>query len=595
MQNQLYLYDTLGQVVRREDYALGLTERYGYDGLNRLVSHQVNDGEAVRMRYNAIGNIVNKSDVGEYMYDEDRPHALGSINAGTAGAVHYSYDANGNMVGGAGKTYEWTAANKMKRMQQGLQWAEFAFDAQRQRVTQTREDGTVTTYIGSAYEKVSHPAGKGGLVEEKHYIMTPMGRTAVRTVRSDRRVETRYMHSDGFGTVGAVSDEHGRVEKRYSYDAWGRQTKEVDLHGSDGGEMTRGYTDHEMLEDFGLIHMNARLYDPKTGRFISADRVVQDMGDSQTYNRYSYCANNPVNAYDPTGNTSEEKKKQQGGTFDWRAFLRSFENGERYDPNADVVIPMELSSGRKVYVIMASYLVESFLNSVGTAEGFSAFVAGTGAAGTLVPPTNQSDGKKIADGENGASGKKSANIGISIRADVHVQGEGGALIKMSKLTGKAVADSGTQLGPNLNLVGKDSVDEKIRYPFGFYVIAAHGGQRYLVNPETGAPLTPKMVADMLLSRPELNYAKGTPIYVAACNVASTKLGPTNFVNEIARILDVTAVGPNTTLWLQGSTGNMYIWDTLKDTNGKNILNDKGYAQPNRDSPGSWIYVTPPKK
>jgi RHS repeat-associated protein len=58
-----------------------------------------------------------------------------------------------------------------------------------------------------------------------------------------------------------------------------------------------------MLSDLGLIHMNGRVYDPVLGRFLSSDSVVQDAGDSQAYNRFSYCGNNPVNAIDPSGHS----------------------------------------------------------------------------------------------------------------------------------------------------------------------------------------------------------------------------------------------------------------------------------------------------
>jgi RHS repeat-associated protein len=56
-----------------------------------------------------------------------------------------------------------------------------------------------------------------------------------------------------------------------------------------------------MLSDFGLIHMNGRVYDPVLGRFLSADPYVGDAYDSQDYNRYSYVGNNPMNATDPSG------------------------------------------------------------------------------------------------------------------------------------------------------------------------------------------------------------------------------------------------------------------------------------------------------
>jgi len=33
----------------------------------------------------------------------------------------------------------------------------------------------------------------------------------------------------------------------------------------------RGFTDHEHLDNLGLIHINGRVYDPNIGRFLSAD------------------------------------------------------------------------------------------------------------------------------------------------------------------------------------------------------------------------------------------------------------------------------------------------------------------------------------
>ncbi|MFZ1293991.1 MAG: RHS repeat-associated core domain-containing protein, partial [Pseudomonadales bacterium] len=42
-------------------------------------------------------------------------------------------------------------------------------------------------------------------------------------------------------------------------------------------------------------------YDPKLGRFMQADIVVQSPFDTQSYNRYSYLMNNPLNGRDPSG------------------------------------------------------------------------------------------------------------------------------------------------------------------------------------------------------------------------------------------------------------------------------------------------------
>ena len=65
--------------------------------------------------------------------------------------------------------------------------------------------------------------------------------------------------------------------------------------------LRRGYCGHEMLHQYGLIDMQGRVYDPAVGRFLSCDNYVQEPDNSQNFNHYSYCLNNPLRYTDPTG------------------------------------------------------------------------------------------------------------------------------------------------------------------------------------------------------------------------------------------------------------------------------------------------------
>jgi RHS repeat-associated protein len=53
-----------------------------------------------------------------------------------------------------------------------------------------------------------------------------------------------------------------------------------------------------------IAHMNGRIYDPRLGRFLQADPLIDGVTDTQGYNRYSYVHNNPLNATDPSGFSS---------------------------------------------------------------------------------------------------------------------------------------------------------------------------------------------------------------------------------------------------------------------------------------------------
>ena len=100
---------------------------------------------------------------------------------------------------------------------------------------------------------------------------------------------------------------HGSTVERLSYDAWGRRRNPVGF-GYENVTHTfdRGYTLHEHYDDFDLINMNGRLYDPVLGRMLSPDIAVQDEYNAQSYNGYSYCFNNPLRFTDPSGYVVDE-------------------------------------------------------------------------------------------------------------------------------------------------------------------------------------------------------------------------------------------------------------------------------------------------
>ena len=127
----------------------------------------------------------------------------------------------------------------------------------------------------------------------------------------DKIWNSSYSESYDKVSVRAITDEGGEVLQRMNYTPYGRlanadgkpYTRSEERMALHGGALMfgRGYTGHEHLLGLGLINMNARLYDPYGGRFLSPDPYVQLPDFSQNFNRYSYCLNNPLSFTDQTG------------------------------------------------------------------------------------------------------------------------------------------------------------------------------------------------------------------------------------------------------------------------------------------------------
>ncbi len=94
--------------------------------------------------YDAIGNLLSKSDVGNYAYPlagSALPHAVTSISGGAV-STSFTYDPNGNQTSGLGRSISYTSYNKPSSITQGAGTLFFSHDVDHQRFKQVSPEGT---------------------------------------------------------------------------------------------------------------------------------------------------------------------------------------------------------------------------------------------------------------------------------------------------------------------------------------------------------------------------------------------------------------------------------------------------------------------
>ena len=328
-----YSYNlTTGNLLSRSDTINNVTESFSYDNLNRLVSS--NSGN---VGYDAKGNILTKSDAGSYSYLSAHPYAVsGVVPAAGSNITMHDQDITYNCM------------QRVSHISENGREASFWYDDDGERVKMTRGDGTQTYskyYLGGRYEITFGP----GLYKRQVFYVGGDAYSAnvVKVKESDSAPWKKYyICRDRLGSITMILDSLGNAVQNVGYDAWGN-LRDPQTHAlyteSDMPTLflERGFTGHEHLPEFGLINMNARLYDPVLGRFLSPDPYVQLPDFSQSYNRYSYCLNNPLKYVDPdgevwwipivvgaavfgVGNTAAHIIRQNGS---WHGWMRNFAQG----------------------------------------------------------------------------------------------------------------------------------------------------------------------------------------------------------------------------------------------------------------------------
>lgn len=307
VQDFLYHYDDFGNLDARTErkYATPMTESFGYDDFNRLRTITLN-GVVSSVWYDEYGRIGSKmADGGTVFYeadydDRDRPHAIrgAEINNNAFPGVQ-SFDI------------EYTMFDKVKSIQQDYDALQIDYGYDHERIALSQlvyypRESISKIYVGNC-EYIEGPDRSRTLT----YLTGPMGVFAVYEqlgdlYKDDGDKGKTYMHyllKDHLGSITTIANAEGVIEQELSFDAWGNLRNPYTWTGAFVGKpmFDRGFTGHEHHYAFGLINMNGRMYDPLMSSFLSVDNYVQCPESSQSFNRYSYCMNNPLKYTDPDG------------------------------------------------------------------------------------------------------------------------------------------------------------------------------------------------------------------------------------------------------------------------------------------------------
>src|SRR5207249_1707986 len=255
------------------------TISYQYDALSRLTSASVAGGTATSYGYDAAGNRLTKTVNGtptSYNYD-----AANRLT--TAGGTIYTPDANGNTTARGGDTFGFDAANRLVQATIAGTTSTYAYDGDGKRAS-TTTGATTTRYVYDV-------AGDLPLLLDDGTRKYVWGADGLAYSVDTANTLTVY-HTDGLGSVRALTDATGAVVQTYETDEFG-----VPIAAGTQGSKTQpfGFAGEQRDTETGFSYLRARLYDPQVGRFLSKDPFAGFVGDPQTLNRYTCAGNNPIN------------------------------------------------------------------------------------------------------------------------------------------------------------------------------------------------------------------------------------------------------------------------------------------------------------
>jgi RHS repeat-associated protein len=275
---------------------LSYTQSFGYDSLNRLTTSNENSGASWSQTngYDRYGNRwIDLGGGNQSLY----------FNTSNNRISGWSYDASGDLLNDGAHAYTYDAEGKIKTVDATTA---YTYDGEGHRVKKLVGENTRFIY-GISGQLVAEFDGSSGNLKKEYLYGATLITIEPTAVNSNA---TQYTTSDNLGSPRVITNSSAAVVSRYDYMPFGEELaagtggRTTGMGFSNSGDSNRKkFTGYERDAETGLDFAQARYYSNIQARFISPDPLMSsgEVADPQSWNRYSYCFNNPIIYSDPTG------------------------------------------------------------------------------------------------------------------------------------------------------------------------------------------------------------------------------------------------------------------------------------------------------
>ena len=312
-----YDYDALGRPTRRRDTwntaAPKTTRLFTYNSRGELVGDQLRPGGRFGYQYDNIGNRKEAFEFGSTTdYETDELNRYAGIAGNGAAAFVPQYDADGNQTLVKTSTGIWTvtynAENRPVKFESedGGTTVECAYDSMGRRfekkVTVGGTTGFHARYLYRDYLQVAECDLTGETpVLVRSYLWDPSEPEATRVLAMTRWEangtqvkEHLYCMHDAMKNVTSLFGEARGRRALYEYRPYGGL---VTSEGNMAQENKFRFSSEYMDDELGLIYYNYRHLNPRDGRWISRDPIMEQGG----WNLFAFVNNNGIINFDYLG------------------------------------------------------------------------------------------------------------------------------------------------------------------------------------------------------------------------------------------------------------------------------------------------------